>query len=72
MPTTIQISNELQKELTNRKLHDGETYEDVIWDTLEDAKELSEETIRDMEESRNEIKAGKFHTFEDVKKELRL
>lgn len=72
MMTTIQVSTELQQELINRKLNDKETYEDVIWGALEDSMELSEETKRDMEISRAEIKAGKFHTLEEVKKELRL
>ncbi len=72
MTTTIQVSTDLQKELANRKLHCQETYEDVIWGALEDSMELSEETIRDIEISRAEIKAGKVYTFEEVKKELGL
>ena len=43
MVTTIQVSEDLKKSLTKRKLHDNETYEDVIWDLLEDQMELSEE-----------------------------
>ena len=72
MPTTIQISEKLQKELTKRKLYDKETYEDVIWDLIEDTLELSEETKRDLAQARQEIKEGKFHTLEEVKKELDL
>jgi len=72
MATTIQISADLQKELTNRKLSDKETYEEVIWDMLEDSQELSEETKKDIAEARAEIKAGRFHTFSEVKKELGL
>ena len=72
MATTIQISESLHKELTNRKLSDKETYEEVIWDAIEDSQELSEETKRDIAEARAEIKAGKFHTFEEVNTELGL
>ncbi len=72
MPTTIQISEKLQKELTKRKLYDKETYEDIIWDLMEDTLELSEETKRDLAQARQEIKEGKFHTLEEVKKELDL
>ncbi|MBX8638228.1 MAG: hypothetical protein KIY11_07740 [Thermoplasmata archaeon] len=72
MPTTIQISEKLQKELTKRKLYDKETYEDVIWDLIEDTLELSEETKRDLAQARQEIKEGKFHTPEEVKKQLDL
>lgn len=43
MPTTIQVSEKLQKELAERKLHDKETYEEVIWDLMEDALELGKE-----------------------------
>lgn len=72
MATTIQISADLQKELTNRKLSDKETYEEVIWDMIEDSQELSEETKRDIADSYAEIKAGRFHTLAEVKKELGL
>lgn len=34
MVTTVQISEKLQEELKKRKLFDGESYEDVIWDML--------------------------------------
>jgi len=72
MVTTIQISGTLQKELAKKKIFDQETYEEVIWDLIEDTKQLSEETKKELEESRAEIKKGKFYTMEQVKKELRL
>ncbi|PIN75431.1 hypothetical protein COV18_03375 [Candidatus Woesearchaeota archaeon CG10_big_fil_rev_8_21_14_0_10_37_12] len=72
MATTIQISEELQKDLNKRKLFDRETYEEVIWDLIEDGMELSEETKRDIERSRAEIKQGRIHTLEQVKRELGL
>ena len=72
MATTIQISEELQKELAKKKMFDRETYEEVIWDLIEDTKELSEESRRTIEQSRNEIKEGKVHRWEDIKKELKL
>jgi len=37
---------------------------------LEDTTELSEETKKDIEKSRKEIKQGKFKTLAQVKKEL--
>jgi len=72
MATTIQISENLQKELTHKKLFERETYEEVIWDLIEDTKELSEETKRNIEQSRREFKEGKIHRWEDIKKELSL
>ena len=38
--TTIQISSELKEALRKRKLHVKESYEDIIWDLLEDQMEL--------------------------------
>ena len=72
MPTTIQVSEKLQKELAKRKVYDKETYEEVIWDLMEDAMELDEETRRKIAQARQEIKEGKYHTLEEVKKDLGL
>ncbi len=72
MPTSIQISEELREELVKRKFHDNETYEEVIWDMIEDSQELNDQTIKELERARAEIKAGKFRTMAEVKKELGL
>jgi len=72
MATTIQVSKELVKELKNRKLFDKETYEEIIWDLIEDTQELSEETKKELERSRKEIQEGKSYTVDQVKKELGL
>jgi len=70
MGTTIQISNILQKELIKRKFFNKETYEEVIWDLIEDNQELSEQTKKEIAQSRAEYKAGKTHTLEKIKKEM--
>jgi hypothetical protein len=70
MATTIQISKSLQNELSRRKLFDRETYEEVIWDAIEDSDELSDETKRELAESRAEIRKGKFRTLDQVKKDM--
>ncbi len=72
MSTTIQISEELHKELLKRKFFERETYEEVIWDMLEDTRELNEQTKKEIAEARAEIKAGKVHKLSKVKKELGL
>lgn len=72
MATTIQISEKLQAELTKKKMFDRETYEELIWDLLEDTMELSEETNQDIEKARADIKAGRIHTLSEVKKKLGL
>ena len=72
MDTTIQISKRLQKELLKRKFFNKETYEEIIWDMIEDNEELNAQTKKELAESRAEIKAGKVHTLGKVKKELGL
>lgn len=68
----IRVSEELQKELSKRKLYDKDTYEEIIWDLLEDTMELSEETKRNIAEAEKDIKAGRVHTLEEVKRTLDL
>ena len=70
MVTTIQISEQLQRVLTKRKFFGRETYEEVIWDLIEDTKELNAETKKELEEARAEIKAGKVHTLAQIKKDM--
>ena len=70
MVTTIQVSKELQKELTERKLSENETYEEVIWDVLEDVMELSEEAKKSIAIAEKEIKEGKTVPFEEIKKKI--
>ena len=72
MATTIQVSTELLEELKQKKLYDKESYEEVIWDLLEDTIEISEETKKEIEQARREIKQGKVHSLESIKKELGL
>jgi predicted CopG family antitoxin len=70
--TTIQISSDLQQELNKMKLFNRETYEEVIWNIIEDTKELSEQTKKDIALSRKEISEGKFVTLSDLKKKYNL
>ena len=70
--TTIQISKNLLERLKERKVSDKESYEEVIWDLIEDTMELSEETKNRVEEARKEIAEGKVYSMSEVKKELGL
>ncbi len=70
MATTIQISEKLQTELNKRKFSERESYEEVIWDMVEDTLEVNEETKKEIAEARKEVKAGKLHTLAEVKKRL--
>lgn len=72
MATTIQVSEKLMETLKKRKQYDKESYEEVIWDLVEDTMELNEETKKRIEQAREDIKKGRFYTHEQVKKELGL
>ncbi len=72
MATTIQISEQLQEVLSQKKFVEKETYEEVIWDLVEDTQELNEQTKKEIAQARAEIKKGKVHTLEQIKKELKL
>lgn len=72
MATTIQISEHLLKELKDRKLFDKESYEELIWDLLEDTKEINEQTKKELAISRKQIKEGKMHTLESIEREFGL
>ena len=64
--TTIQISQKLNK----KKLFSRETYEEVIRDIIEDTKELSDETKKELEEARAQIERGEYSTLAEVKKNI--
>ena len=72
MATTISISQELLSKLKERKLYDKESYEEVIWDALEDSMELSAETKKRIELAEKDIQEGRVYSLEEVKKELSL
>ena len=64
--TTIQISSELKEALQKRKLHTKESYEDVIWDLLEDQMQLKDEIVEIIEKGQKEYHEGKYETMDDV------
>ena len=70
MATTIQISKELSSKLKNMKMYEKESYEEIIWDLIEDRMEFSEETKKNIVQSEKEIKEGKTVSLTEVKKKL--
>ncbi len=72
MATTIQVSEELVETLRSKKMYDKESYEEIIWDLLEDSEELSEEAKRNIQQAELEFKQGKVYTHQQVKNELGL
>jgi len=53
-------------------MFERETYNEILERMIEDEKELSEQTKKDIEEARKRVKEGKFLTHEEVKKRLGL
>ena len=72
MATTIQVSGKLIDQLKAMKMHEKESYEEIIWDLIEDTKELSDETIKHIKQAEDDVKAGRTYTHEQAKKELGL
>lgn len=72
MVTSIQVSNKLLSTLKQRKMYDKESYEDIIWDLMEDTMELSDNTKKHIAQSEREIKQGKTVSLSQVKKNLGL
>jgi predicted transcriptional regulator len=72
MATTIQVSEQLVDTLKKRKQYDKESYEEVIWNLVEDTMEVNEQTKKEIEQARADIKSGNFYTHEQVKKRLGL
>ena len=72
MVTTIQISDELLERLKIMKLHEKESYENILWDLIEDCMELSEETKKNITISEKQIKEGKTISLEELKRNERF
>lgn len=67
MDTTIQISRALIEKLRLMKISEKESYENVIWDLIEDSQELSEETKKRIAISEKQIEEGKTISLEKIK-----
>jgi predicted CopG family antitoxin len=75
MPTTIQLDKRVRDKLRELKLHPGESYNEVVERLIAiktDEGELSEETIRQIEQSLDDIKAGRTLSMKQVKQRLNI
>ncbi|MDP4039737.1 MAG: hypothetical protein Q8P57_04115 [Candidatus Pacearchaeota archaeon] len=70
METTIQISRELLERLKGMKIYAKESYENIIWDLVEDRLEFSKETKNNIKKSEKEIKENKTISLEIIKKRI--
>ena len=50
------------------KVYSKESYENIIWDLVEDRLELSKETKENIERSKKDIAEGKTISLEDLKR----
>ena len=71
METTIQVSRQLLEKLAKMKMHEKESYENIIWDLIEDRLELSKETKSNIANSEAEIKARKTISLEEIKRKMK-
>lgn len=75
MSTTIKVSTKTKDTLVDQKLHSNETLEQVITRLLKFQSTddyLNDETLSNMQEGLDDIKAGRVHTTKQLKKELGL
>lgn len=75
MATTIQIDKKVRDKLKQLKIHPRESYNNVIERLIElrtDEGELSEDTIRDIEKSLEDVRAGRTLSMNEVKKRLKM
>ena len=72
MDTTIQVSKELLNKLMMMKVAKKESYENIIWDLIEDRMEFSKQTKNNIALSEREIREGKTISIENIKKRLKM
>ena len=71
METTIQVSHELMDRLKLMKMQGKESYENIIWDLIEDRLEFSNQTKINLLMSESEIKTGKTISIEKLKQKIK-
>jgi hypothetical protein len=71
MYTTIKISTQTKSILDTMKIVDGETYEQIIEDLIEDHLTLNPEFKKGLEASRKEYREGKTVSFSAIKAKLK-
>ena len=72
-PTTIQLQPEVKDSLDQLKRHPRESYNEVIKRLVEtriDEEPLSEEAMNGIEEALEDIRQGRLHTEEEIRKEF--
>lgn len=68
METTIKVSSDVKSMLDRMKMHQRETYNDIIELMIEDNLELNDKTKKEIEEARKRVMKGEFYTQEEVER----
>jgi predicted transcriptional regulator len=71
---TVRIDSNLRDQLNALKTHPRESYNEVIGrlvDIAVDEEPLSDEAIRDLERSLEDLRAGRVYTLDEVMAELK-
>jgi len=77
MPTSIQVEPKVKQQLDKLKNYSRETYNEVLERLLkivtdESEEELNPQTIKNIQKSLEDIKAGRVSSHEEVKRRLNL
>ena len=78
METTIKLQRSTKAELDLFRQYKNESYDEVLRKIIYIAKkakkepELSQKTLKEIEEARARIKKGEYYTLDEVKKRLRM
>lgn len=65
--TTIQIDNRIRTLLLKQKMSEKESYNDILERILEDAMEFTEQTKKDIAESKKQAEKGETHSLKEIK-----
>lgn len=68
--STIQLSQEVKRTLTSMKLHPRESFNEVLERVLEDLREVDDLTKKEIDVALREIREGKFHSHDQVRKAM--
>lgn len=70
--TTVQVHRDVKAKIDAMKIHHRESFNDVLERILEDLEDISPEAMRRYDEIVKQVKAGKFKTNEEAKREWGL
>ncbi|MAE49771.1 hypothetical protein CMI48_03000 [Candidatus Pacearchaeota archaeon] len=65
--TTIQISNHVKAILLKQRISEKESYNEIIERILEDSLDYTEETKKDIEESKKQFEKGETYSLDEIK-----